>query len=299
MSQQVSVVRQFEMAVMKKENAIRSVLPLQVPPKKWMRAAVTAYQTNPDLHKCELGSIMSSCMKAATDGLILDGREAALVVFNKKQGDRFVPVAQYMPMVAGILKKARNSGQITMLSAHVVYEKDQFDYELGFEPELKHKPFLDGDPGKVRCAYAIATLRDGSRQFEVMTNDEIMKVAKSSKSGWDSKSGKLKGVWDQWFSEMARKTVLKRLCKYLPSSADLESIVNYDNELERPESSEIDITGESEVITPVQEEKPKKGRTRAAAAITADAAEPEPAPTVEMDDDAVIEGSVFDEDPLI
>jgi recombination protein RecT len=247
-----------------------STLPSHVSPAKFMRSAVTAVQNTPDLQECEVNSIISSCQKAAVDGLIFDGREAAMVTFNKKIGNKWVKEAQYMPMVAGILKKARNSGQISAISAHVVYQNDQFDYELGLEPKLTHKPVIDGEPGELRCAYAIAKLKDGSTQFEVMTRPQIEEIMKSSKAGWDDKAQQPRGIWKKWESEMWRKTALKRLAKYLPSSSDLEGIIEYDNKefgLADDHDAPEPTPAPKEVKDTPHESKP----TKAAAAVMAQA----------------------------
>lgn len=226
---ELTPVKKLEMNLGNMSKQFASTLPAHISTQKFLRAAVSAVQNTPDLQECEQATIISACQKAATDGLIIDNREASLVVFNKKIANKWEKHAQYMPMVAGILKKARNSGQISSLTAHVVYDNDLFEYELGLEPILKHVPTIDSAPGNLKCAYAIAKLKDGSTQFEVMTRDQIMKVAMSSKSGWNEEMQELKGIWKQWEDEMWRKTVLKRLCKYLPSSSDLDGIIDYDN----------------------------------------------------------------------
>src|SRR3546814_14437724 len=90
-------------------------------------------------------------MKAAQDGLLPDGREGAIVPFKGK--------ASWMPMVAGIMKKVRNSGEIADWNAHAVYENDEFDYLLGDDQRIYHKPTM-GDPGQVVGAYSIVKLKD-------------------------------------------------------------------------------------------------------------------------------------------
>lgn len=259
------------------QKQFQSTLPAHISPQKFLRAAVTAVQNTPDLQACTSNSVVSACQKAATDGLIIDGREAALVTFNKKNGSKWEKHAQYMPMVAGILKKARNSGQISAISAHVVYKNDDFDYSLGLEPRLTHKPVIDGEPGELRCAYAIAKLKDGSTQFEVMTKAQIYKVLKSSKSGWDSDNNQPKGIWKQWEDEMWRKTVLKRLAKYLPSSSDLDGIIEYDNNEFGNDLEEA----EPAPATSAPKAPPKKKTTKAHAAVVGDKEEAEDAVIVD------------------
>jgi recombination protein RecT len=197
----------------------KAALPAQIPVDRFIRTTITAVQMQPQLLECDRRSLLGACMKAAQDGLLPDGREAALVIFRSKDG----PLAQYMPMVGGILKKIRNSGELASISAHVVYSNDQFDYDLGDDEKINHKPFLGADRGQPIAAYAIAKTKDGAIYREVMSVAEINKVRQASRA-------KDAGPWVQWWDEMARKTVIRRIAKRLPSSADLDQTLELDNE---------------------------------------------------------------------
>lgn len=197
----------------------QAALPPQIPVEKFIRTTLTAVQMNPELLQADRRSLLGACMKAAQDGLLLDGREAAPVIFRTKEG----PKVQYMPMVGGILKKIRNSGELASISAQVVYEKDHFDYELGDDERIVHKPFLGEDRGKPIACYAIAKTKDGAIYREVMSVADVEKVRSSSRASNN-------GPWVQWWDEMARKTVIRRIAKRLPSSADLDQVLENDNE---------------------------------------------------------------------
>lgn len=187
---------------------LRSALPAHVTPEKFTRVAMTAIQNNPDLQNADRRSLFGAIVRLAQDGLLPDGREAALVMFGSK--------AQAMPMIAGVLKKVRQSGEVAKVSAQVVYENDQFTVRYGFDEDVEHSPPpLDKPRGKAIGAYATAVLKDGSRLLEVMSLEEIEKVRAVSRSGRN-------GPWAQWWGEMARKTVMRRLSKRLPMSTDLE-----------------------------------------------------------------------------
>jgi recombination protein RecT len=174
---------------------------------------------NPELLGADRRSLLGACMKAAQDGLMLDGREAAPVIFRTKEG----PKVQYMPMVGGILKKIRNSGELASISAQVVYDKDHFEYELGDNEQIIHKPFLSSDRGQPIACYAIAKTKDGAIYREVMSVADVEKVRNSSRAAQS-------GPWVQWWDEMAKKTVIRRIAKRLPSSADVDSLFEADNE---------------------------------------------------------------------
>lgn len=114
------------------QQQIKAALPPQIDPERFTRVAMTAIQSAPTLLNQNRESLFGACIKAAQDGLLPDGKEAALVPFKGQ--------VQYMPMLAGILKKVRNSGELLTISAHVVHEADEFEYELGDEERIYHKP---------------------------------------------------------------------------------------------------------------------------------------------------------------
>jgi recombination protein RecT len=204
----------------KLEAEFSMALPPQIPVQKFVRTTMTAVQMNPELLNADRRSLLASCMKAAQDGLLVDGREAALVIFRTKNG----PAVQYMPMIGGLLKKLRNSGELASIAAHVAYEHDEFRYELGDEERIVHRPTLGGNRGQAIAAYAIAKTKDGAVYREVMSLDQIEQVRNVSRA-------KDNGPWVQWWDEMARKTVLRRLMKRLPSSADIDAVLAHDNEM--------------------------------------------------------------------
>ncbi len=218
----VAVIRQNLTAMAPEFEA---ALPKHISVEKFTRVAMTAIQNNPDLQQAERRSLFGSIVRLAQDGLLPDGREAAIVIFNTKAGDSWVKKAQAMPMIAGVLKKIRQSGDVAKVSAQVVYEKDEFVWHLGFDEDVTHNPpKLDEPRGKPIGAYATAVLKDGSRLLEVMSLEEINRVRAVSKS-------KDKGPWVDWWSEMARKTVMRRLSKRLPMSTDLEDQFDRDETL--------------------------------------------------------------------
>lgn len=189
----------------------KAALPAHVTPEKFTRVAMTAIQNNPDLQNADRRSLFGAIVRLAQDGLLPDGREAALVMFGNK--------AQAMPMIAGVLKKVRQSGEVSKISAQVVYENDLFTVRYGFDEDVEHSPpALDKPRGKAIGAYATAVLKDGSKLLEVMSLEEIEKVRSVSRSGKN-------GPWAQWWGEMARKTVMRRLSKRLPMSTDLEEMI--------------------------------------------------------------------------
>ena len=219
MSNELTPMAAFRGTLERMQPDLQAALPPQIPALKFIRTTLTAVQMNPELLGADRKSLLGSCMKAAQDGLLADGREAALVIFRTKDG----PKVQYMPMVGGILKKIRNSGELASISAQVAYDKDHFDYELGDDERIIHKPFLGEDRGRQIAVYAIAKTKDGAIYREVMSVSDVEKVRSASKTGKF-------GPWVDWWDEMAKKTVIRRLAKRLPSSADVDQIMAADLE---------------------------------------------------------------------
>ena len=187
----------------------QQALPPDVSVDQFTRVVLTALQQNQELMGVDdKQSLYNSCVKAAQDGLLPDGREGALVIFNKKDGNNWRKGVQWMPMVNGLVKRAAKSGIV--LDAHVVYANDKFEYTLGDSPTITHVPTpFSENRGEPIGVYAIATLDDGTKKREVMSKAEVETVRQASKMA----AG---GPWKDWWSEMARKTVVRRLFKSLP-----------------------------------------------------------------------------------
>jgi recombination protein RecT len=187
-----------------------AALPSTIKPERFTRTVLTAVTQNPQLLECHRGSLLLACMKAAQDGLLPDGREAALVIFRDKAKGK---IAQYLAMVGGVRKMVLQSGEVTVFEQHVVYEQDIFDVRFGSQAYIDHRPFLKGDRGAPVAAYSVAIMRGGHKSFEVMTVEDIDRVRMVSRT-------KDAGPWKQWWDEMAKKTVAKRHAKMLPLSSE-------------------------------------------------------------------------------
>ena len=207
--------QRLSLQMSKMGDQFKTALPAHITPERFQRVAMTAINRNPELITANRKSLLEACMLAAQDGLLPDGRQAALVIFSNR--------VQYMPMVAGIRMKVYQSGEITSLVARVAYENDQFEVIYGDDERIEHKPNMFSR-GEMIAAYAIATYRDGSKAREVMSIDDIEKVRSVSRTG---KSG----PWRDWYEEMAKKTVIRRLAKALPLSAELDEFMHRDDGL--------------------------------------------------------------------
>jgi recombination protein RecT len=203
-------------------------LPSHIPVERFIRVVMTALQNNPKLLRCTKQSLFNAAMRCAQDGLLPDGREAALVPFgdDPESGRSKPDQAQYMPMVRGIRKLVRNSGLLSDWNVQIVQEGDDFDYQLGDKPFIHHRPSKTGGrTRKVIFAYSIATYPDGTLSREVMNADQIKDI--------QSKSRAKRGPWQDpiFFPEMCRKTVARLHSKQLPMSTDLDTVMRRDEDL--------------------------------------------------------------------
>lgn len=188
---------------------IAKALPEGVDIDRFERATVTALLANPDIAKGDRDSLFQAVIRSAQDGLVPDGREAALVMFGQK--------VTYMPMIGGYRKIAAEYGWL--IRAHVVYANDEYEYELGLDEKLTHKPPRPGvERGDRIAAYAIGVHRDGRKVFWPMSADDIDACRKVSRTA-------SRGPWVEWTDRMWEKTAGRRLFERLPlDPADRERI---------------------------------------------------------------------------
>lgn len=198
-------------------TSLAEVATKHLTPERLTKVALLAASRNPQLYDCTPPSLLSCLMTAASLGLDPSGGslgEAYLIPFrNNKAG---VTECQIIVGYRGLIALARRSGEIQSIEARVVYEDDSFELEYGLTPRLRHVPKFDGDKSdeKIRYVYAIARLKDSDEpQVEVMTREQVEAIRGRSRAGRS-------GPWVTDYAEMSRKTVVRRLVKYLPLSAE-------------------------------------------------------------------------------
>jgi len=254
-----------------------AALPKHVSPERFVRVMMTAVQTTPALLNADRRTLFASAMKASQMGLLPDGREGAIVTFKNQ--------AQWMPMVAGVMKMVRNSGEISTWSVQAVYENDNFDFCLGDEEHITHKPALSGR-GKLIAVYSIVSMKDGEKSREVMSVEDVNGIRARSRSGNS-------GPWVTDFAEMAKKTVVRRHAKRLPLSTDIDGAIREDDELFMPEP----VSHPKTETTPEANGSAASSSPKRPSRLDKVAAQ---APAPQHDDDGVIDmqpGDYHDEQP--
>lgn len=197
---------------------VQSILPANMKMSTFVRCAAVAMAGNKDLNGADRDSLIMSLTQCAKDGLVPDNKEAAIVTFNtnvaaKGQPKQWMTKAQYMPMIDGVMKRARMSGQIAVLSSKAVFNDDIFRYWMDENGEhINYEPTYNG--GEMRLAFAFAKLTSGELIVEVMSKADVDKVRAASKTGqW--------GPWKEWYERMACKAVMHRLARRLPNASEI------------------------------------------------------------------------------
>lgn len=288
-------------AVKEKANTVRAALEKMQPqfanalegtgitPARLLRVAMTAIQNTPKLLDCDRQSLYSAVMACAQLGLEPDGilGQAYLIPFGSK--------VQFIPGYKGLLSLARRSGDVTSIIAKEVYENDlewDVDYSiLPPAPPFRHKPLLKGKRGEIVAVWALARFTDGSFHWDYMTREEVDAIRDNSQ-GYQAakrfaKNGEINSPWVSSYPEMAKKTVIRRIAKYLPMSVQKAAFV--DERADAGKSTAFDtetgevITGEAVEIIENEEDggddTPPAGGSKldAFAGQAEPAAEPQPA----------------------
>lgn len=227
--------------------AIQAALPRNVDVDRFTRIVLTTIRLNPDLLRCDPMSILAATMQSAQLGLEPgSGLGEAYIIPYKTE-------ATFQLGYKGLVKLATNSGDISAIWAEAVYEGDGFEVLMGTHPEIRHIPNYNVPRGSyedMTHVYAVAQLRSGATQFAVMTKEEIeahkkrySRGASSSKSPWNDPLGSV---------EMAKKTVVIRVAKMLPLSAEIQHAILSDGAVRHEITTHMSLLpdAEEEVVEP-------------------------------------------------
>lgn len=234
------------------DKDLTSILPKGVNLERLKEVFILTCKHTPKLlTECTQASLMKAIFTCATLGLEPDPYMGQVYILP------YGKAAQVIPGYKGLAKLVRNSGEVSSIYSGAVRENDDFDYALGSDPFVKHKPLLRGERGEIIFFYSCATLRDGSKHIEIMTVDEVNTIRDNSsavKSGrqtpWTDKGG-------IFYEEMGKKTVFRRAVKMLPisTSKELSTAIAIDNaEYEGRQVALDKETGEVIDILPDEEE---------------------------------------------
>jgi recombination protein RecT len=218
--------------------------------ERFLKTSWLAVRDNPELLKCNRMSLLGAIVKSAELGLELN-TPLGLAYIIPFKGNATLQIGY-----KGMLNLAYRSSKIAVFEAEIVYEKDEFYYEKGLNPVLKHIPSEEVDRGEIKCVYAICRLTNGFSTFIVMSKREIEEIRIKAQT---------QKVWLPYYEQMAKKTALKRLVKYIPAEADLSMGVELDSKYEAGIVQKLDaerVPEGAEDLTDLEQEeeiKPEAG----------------------------------------
>lgn len=226
-----SPIQNLRMQLEQRLDQFKAALPSHVTPDQFVAVLTRAAMANNDLVLADRISFFEAALAAAIDGLMPDGKEGAMVIYNTKikvnGQEQWIKKVQWLPMIRGIITKLYNTGLVKSATVGIVYQGDEFRAWTDDDGEhLFHEEADDAerDMSVIRRYYAVVYMKDGGRFVETMRVKEVDKIRAASRS-------KDKGPWVDWPEEMAKKSVFKRLAKRLPVSREIAQVVSRDDYL--------------------------------------------------------------------
>lgn len=238
--QEVKITKSMSIADMIKalEPEIKKALPSVITPERFTRMALSALNTTPKLAECTQMSFLAALMNAAQLGLEPNTPlgQAYLIPYNNKGKME----CQFQIGYKGIIDLVYRNEQVQSIQAQCVYTNDAFEYELGLNAKLMHKPALK-DRGELLLVYALFKLENNGYAFEVMSKEDIDTHAIKYSKGFSSSYS----PWRTNFEEMAKKTVIKKVLKYAPLKTDFLRAMETDETIKTELSVDMsEIKGE-------------------------------------------------------
>lgn len=222
-------------------------------PDRMVLLALDSVKKTPALMQCSIESVMLALKHSAEVGLEVGGVRGHGHLMPFKQTCVFVPGYR------GFIDLAYRSGRVSSVEAAAVYEGDEFEYEKGLHPKLRHVPTGDNDDdSKITHFYCIARMVEGEPLWDVMSRKQVERIRARSAS---YKNNSATSPWATDFGEMGKKTVVRRVLKYAPMSIELGKAIALDNAVESGDLSAIEA--EFEVSDLPAEEPDKKQGTEA------------------------------------
>lgn len=204
------------------------ILPRHLSPDRMLRVCALAIHKTPKLLECDPVTLLGALMACGSFGLEPNTPlgHAYLIPFERRGNvnGKWQTISVDVQLIIGYrgyIDLARRSGSLVSIHADVVYEGDEFSFEYGSNTHLRHVPKGDREGRRAVWAYAHAQLTDG-QAFEVLPYERVLKIRDSSQ-GWITakRHGKeAETPWGRFEHEMASKTMIRRLAKYLPMAIE-------------------------------------------------------------------------------
>ncbi len=205
---------------------VERALPKHLSPDRFIRVALTTMMRTPKLATCDQASFLNSLLTLSQLGLEPDGRRAHLIPFNNTK--RGCVECQLIVDYKGIVELVMRTGLVSNLHASSVCENDEFEYDCG---EIKrHRINFKAPRGEPYAYYCLCRFKDGGAKAEVMDIPEIHAIRNRSQGYLAAKAKGWNHPWMTDEGEMSKKTVFKRLSKWLQLSSELREAIDLDDE---------------------------------------------------------------------
>jgi len=248
--EKVAIANDF---VDKAKSSWKDVLPKICTPERFAMVALSCLKGNRKLLDALLTkegrvSLVQALKTCAELGIEPDNRRAYLIPYKNEVN----LIIDYK----GIVELAMRSNFVSNIFADKVCDKDEFEYNIGTIE--KHKINYREARGDAYAYYAIVTFKDGTKRYEVMSRDEIEEIKKRSAAWKNFENKGIKCPWNTDYDEMAKKTVFKRLAKWIPQSPELRQAIEIDDEDYRKNPLDVSVfedSGDKYDALPLEEEK--------------------------------------------
>jgi recombination protein RecT len=248
MTNNLSTVSGFSNVLKNYEKSIASLLQNKygISVEQFYITCVNAVKKNPKLLNCDPKSLFGAILLSAECGLRPNTEEQHAFIIPYK-GE-----AKFQVGYKGLIEMMYRNPRVKKIYAEAVFEKDEFDYWYGLNPDLKHKPYRGLDKGHLVCVYAICKLDDGETIFTVVEKNELDKIKSFSQSVSSENSSKYSpynnGTDVHHFMEI--KSAIKKLSKMIPKAGvvEISKAVDYDSRFEGGATVTVEIPTDSEQI---------------------------------------------------
>lgn len=233
------VVKSFSESLSDKLMSVETALPKNFNRERFVQNCLAVMNEKPELTQVNRAAVIQGLCKGAYLGLDFMNKECYLIKYGNS--------VQFQTDYKGEKKfvKTYSIRPIQDIYAKIVREGDHFEEKIiDGKPSVDFKP-LPFNGGQIVGAFAVALYKDGGMDYEVMTTKDINDVRNNYSKATNSKAWKCS--WD----EMAKKTVLRRLCKHIET--DFESIEARKVWEEASDSNVVTVGRSEEVIDPFAE----------------------------------------------
>lgn len=239
-----------------KAEEFAKAMPSVMTKDRFMRIAIGAIRKNPKLLECDPLSLMGSLLVAAQLGFEVNTPLGHFFLIPRWNKTTHQMEADGQIGYKGWIELLQRSGQVQSMVAETVFENDYFDYALGDDPKIEHKPSMS-ERGRAIAYYVSVRIKNGGVFRKVLSWQDIQRYRARSRTP-------NAGPWVSDFDAMALKTTFMRLTPWLPKSIEMQRAEAFENTIEangtvvyREKQNQIDYVIPEPAALPEPESEPQ------------------------------------------